>query len=99
MEHCEQSESTDNIAQAKFSDSDKDSYTKRKKNRSKFKEQDKNGKKYHKKSSSLYFSLRGENKSHTTRECKVLKAMTKDRDKPKYSTKDYKRKSRDVNLL
>ena len=45
----------------------------------------------------LYCSIRGENKSHITREFKFLKAKTK--DKPKYSTKDYKRKSREVNLL
>ena len=38
-----------------------------------------------------------ETTSHTKRECKVLKA--KGKDKTKYSTKDYKRKSREVNLL
>ena len=50
-----------------------------------------------KKHSSLYLSLHGENNSHATSESKVLKAKTK--DNPKYSTKDYKRKSREVNLL
>ena len=94
VEHCEKSETTDNISGAKFSASDKDSDTKRKKKRSKFKERDENGKKYHKKQYFIYFSLRGENRIHTTRECKFLKARTNGRDKPKYSTNYYKRKSR-----
>ena len=97
VEHCDWAETTDNIYGAKFDASDKDSDTNRKKKRSKFKERDKNGKKIHKKQYLLYCSLHGENKSHTTRECKVLKAKTK--DKPKYSTKDYNSKSREVNLL
>ena len=46
VEHCEQAETTDNIAGAKFSASDEDSNTKRKKKCSKFKERDKNDKKY-----------------------------------------------------
>ena len=78
----------DNIAGAKFAASDKDSDTKRKKKRPKFKEQDEHGKKRHKKQYFLYCSLCGENKSHTTRECKVLKSRTKDIDKPNYSPKD-----------
>ena len=45
----------------------------------------------------MYWSLHGENTSHTTRECNVLKA--KGKEKPKFSKKDYKRKSREVNLL
>ena len=53
-EHCKLAETTENIAGAKFDASDKDSNTKRKKNRSKFKERDENGKKRHKKKSSLY---------------------------------------------
>ena len=99
MEHCEWAGTMDNIAVAKFSASDKDSDTKRKKKRSKFKEREGNGKKRHNKNSSLYYSLHGENKSHTSRECKVLKARTKDRDNPEYSTKHYKRESIEVNLL
>ena len=51
VEHCKQAETTDNISGAKFAASDEDSDTKRKKNRSKFKERDKNGKKRHKKHS------------------------------------------------
>ena len=43
-----------------------------------------NGKKRHKKKSSLYCSIHGKHKSHTTREYKVPKASNKDRDKPKY---------------
>ena len=58
-----------------------------------------NGKKRHKKQSSLYCLLRGKSRSHTTRECKFRKSRTKDRDKAKYSTKYYKRKSREVCLL
>ena len=43
-EHCERTETTDNIYVAKFSDSDEESDTKRKKNRSKFKGCEENGK-------------------------------------------------------
>ena len=42
-------------------------------------------------------SLHGENTRHATRECNVLKA--KGKEKTNYSKKDYKRKSREVNLL
>ena len=97
VEHWEGSETTDNIAGAKFAASDKDIDTKRKKNRPKFKEQEEHGKKRHKNKYSFCCSLHGENKSHTTREWKFLNAETK--DKPKYSTKDYKRKSIELNLL
>ena len=47
MEHCEQAETKDNIAGAKFSASDEDSDTKRNKNRPKLKERDEHGKKRH----------------------------------------------------
>ena len=94
MEHCERAETTDNITRAKFYSSDEDSDTERKKKRSKFKEREENSKKRHKKHFSIYYSLCGENKRHTTRKCKVLKSRTKDRDKPKYSTNYYERKSR-----
>ena len=67
MEHCEQAETMDNIYVAKFSASDKDSDNKRKKKCSKFKEREENGKKLYKKNSSLYCSLCGENKIHTSR--------------------------------
>ena len=81
----------DNIVKAKFSASDEDSDTKRHKKRSKFKERKGNGKKRRKKNSSLYFSLRGENKIHTSRECKFLKASSKDKYNPK-SRKNYYKK-------
>ena len=95
VEHCEQAETTDNIVGAKFATSDKDSDTKRKKKC--LKSKDEHGKKLQKQHSKLYLSLHGENTSHTTRECNTLKA--KGREKPKFSKKDYKRKSREVNLL
>ena len=88
VNHCDWSKTTDNIAVAKFSASDEDSDTKKQKKRFKFKERDENGKKRPKKNSSLYCSLHGENKSHTSRECKVLKARTKYKDNPKYENKD-----------
>ena len=99
VEHCEQADTTDNIIVAKFSASDKESDTKRKKKRFKFKEREENGKKRHKKHSSLYWYLHDENKSHTSRECKVLKARTKYKDNPKYSKKDYKNKFKELNIL
>ena len=67
MEQCEQAETTDNISRAKFAASDEDSDTKRKKKRLKSKGQDKQGKKRKKQHSKMYFSLHGENTSHTTR--------------------------------
>ena len=73
VEHCEQAKTTDNIAVAKFSVSDGESAIKRHKKRSNFKEREEYGKKLHLKHSSLYCSLRGENKSPTSREYKFLK--------------------------
>ena len=61
------------------------------------KSKDEHGKKRQKCSSKLYCSLHGENTSHTSRECNVFKAESK--EKPKFSKKDYKRKSREVNIL
>ena len=63
VEHWERVENTDNISGANFYASDKDSYTKRKKKRSEFKERDENGKKRHKKQSLLYCSLHGKKKT------------------------------------
>ena len=77
VEHCEQVETTDNIAGAKFSALDEDSYTKRKKKRLKFKRKEEHGKKRQKNHSKLYCSLHGENTSYITRECRVLKAKSK----------------------
>ena len=87
VEHCERSKTTCNISVAKFSASDEDSNTKRKKKRSKFKEREENGRKIHKKNSSLYCSLHGENKIHTSGEWKFLKARAKDKYNHKYATK------------
>ena len=93
VEHCEGAETTNNITVSNFSDSDKDSETKRhKKSYKKFKEHEDNSKKHWKKNSSIYCSLHGENKSHTSRECNVLKKRTKDKENPKYGKKDYKKK-------
>ena len=61
-ENCERAETTNNISGAKFAASNEDSNTKRKKKRPNFKEREENVKKRHKKQSSLYCSLRGENK-------------------------------------
>ena len=97
VENCERAETIDNIAGAKFSTSDEDSDTKRKKKRLKSKGQDDHGKKRQKQHSKLYCSLHGENTSHTTRECNLLKAKSK--EKHKFSKKDCKRKSREVNIL
>ena len=97
VEYCERSETTNNIAGETFAALDEGSDTKRKKKCLKFKGQDEHGKKRQKNHSKMYCSLHGETISHTTRECKVLKAKSK--GKPKYSTKDYKRKSRELNLL
>ena len=97
VEHCERAETTDNIAGAKFAASDEDSDTKRKEKRLNFKGQDEHDNKRQKNHSKMYCFLHDENTSHTPRECKFLKA--KGKEKPKYHTKDYKRKSRELNLL
>ena len=100
VEHCERAKSTENIAVAKISASDKDSDTKRHKNRSKkFKEREDNIEKRRKKNASLYCSLHIENKSHTSRECKFLKARDRDKCNPKYWKKDYKNNFKEINLF
>ena len=74
VEHCERSETTDNISMAKFPASDEYSNIMNIKNRSKkTKEREDSSKKRHK-NSSLYCSLHGEYSSHTSRECKVFKS-------------------------
>ena len=45
----------------------------------------------------IYCSRHGENTSHTSRECNVLKS--KGKEKPKLSKRDFKKKSREINLL
>ena len=54
VEHCKRAETTDNIAGAKFSASDEDSVTKRKKKRIKSKGQDEHSKKLQNQHSKLY---------------------------------------------
>ena len=99
VNHCDWSKTTDNIAVAKFSDSDEESDTKSYKKRSKLKEPEENSKKCSKRKSTLYFSLHGSNKSHTSRESKVLKARTKDKYKPRNEKKDYRKKFKELKLL
>ena len=45
----------------------------------------------------MYFSLYGENTSHNSKDCNTLKA--KGKAKPKFSKKDFKKKSRELNLI
>ena len=45
----------------------------------------------------IYCSLHGDNTSHNSKECKVLKF--KGKDKPKFSKGDLKKKAREINLL
>ena len=94
VEHCERAETTDNIAGAKFAASDEDSEP-RNKNHTKTKND--HGKKRTKRSTKMYCSLHGENTSHNSRECNVLKSKCK--DKPKFSKRDFKKKAREINLL
>ena len=94
MEHCEHAETSDDISGAKLAASDEDSEP-RKKNR--INSKDEHGKKIQKRPSKLYWSLHGENTSHTSRECNVLKS--KGKEKLKFFKKDFKKKSRGVNLL
>ena len=84
VEHYKRANTIDNIAMANFSSSDEDSYTKRHKKRSKFKEHEESGNTRQNKNSSIYCSRHGENKSHTSRECKFLKKKSKDKDNHKY---------------
>ena len=84
---------------AKFSDSYKDSETKKKKNRSNnFKECEDNGKKRHM-NSSLYCSHHGENNSQTSGYCKVLKSRASDKDNPKDGKGGYKKKFKELNIF
>ena len=94
MKHYERAETTDDIVGAKFAASDEDSEPRKKK---RVKSKDEHGKKLQKRSSNLYCSLHLGSTSQTSRECNVLKA--KGKEKPKFSKKDFKKKSREVNLL
>ena len=94
VEHCERAETTDDISGAKFAASNEDSEP-RKKNRTKTKND--HGKKLTKRSTKMYCSLHGDNTSHNSRECNVLKS--KGKEKPKLSKRDFKKKAREINLL
>ena len=98
VENCKRADTTDNTDVTNFSASDKDSDTKRHTKRSKFKEREENGKKRHNKNSSLYCSLHGENKNHTSRECKLIKARAKDKENPKYGKMITRRISKNLNF-
>ena len=45
----------------------------------------------------MHLSLNGDNTSHTSRECNVLKSNGK--VKPKFSKRDFKKKAREFNLI
>ena len=55
------------------------------------------GKKRPKRSTKKYCSHHGDNTSHTTKECNTLKA--KGKAKPMFSKKDFKKNSREFNLI
>ena len=94
VEHCERTETTDDIAGAKCAASNEDSEPRKKKHT---KSKDYHGKKHKKRSTKMYCSLHGENTSHTSRECNVIRSKSK--EKPKFSKRDFKKKSRKTNLL
>ena len=94
VEHCERADTTNAIASAKFVASDEEREHKRKK-RSKTKSDC--GKKRLKRSTKMYFSHQGENTSHNSKDCNTLKA--KGKGKPKFSKKDFKKKSREFNHI
>ena len=94
VEHCERAETIDDIAGAKFAASDEESEPNRKK-RTKTKSD--RGKKRIKSSIKMYCSLHGENTSHNSKDCYTLKA--KGKAKPKFSMKDFKKRSKEFNLI
>ena len=53
------------------------------------------GKKRIKRSTKIYCSLHGDNTSHNSKDCNVLKS--KGKDKPKFSKRDFKKKVREIN--
>ena len=89
VEHCERTETTDEIASETFVASDEESEPRRKK-RSKTKSD--RGKKRIKRSTNMYCSLHGDNTSHNSKYCNTIKA--KGKAKPKFSKKDFKKKAR-----
>ena len=94
VEHCERAETTDDIAGAKFAASDEDSEPRKKKLT---KTKNDHGKKRIKRSNKMYCSLHGDNTSHNSNDCNVLKS--KGKDKPKFSKRDFNKKARKFNLI
>ena len=94
VEHCERAETTDAIASAKFVASDEENNP-RSKTRSKSKSD--RGKKRPKRSTKKYCSHHGENTSHTTKKCDLLK--DKGQARPKFSKKYFKKKSKEFDLI
>ena len=94
VEQCKHAETTHDISGAKFAASDEDREP-RKKNHTK--SEDDHGKKRKKCYTKMYCSLHGDNTSHTSRECNVLKS--KGKEKPKFLKRDFKKKAREINLL
>ena len=94
VEHCESAETTDDIAGAKFTASDKDSEPRRKK---RTKTKNDCGNKRIKRSTKMYCSLHGDNTSHNSKDCNILKY--KGKAKPKFYKKDFKKKAREFNLI
>ena len=76
VKHCEHAETTDDIAGAKFAAFDEDSKP-RKKKRTKTKND--HGKKRINRSTKMYFSLHGDNTSHNSKDCNVIKSKGKDK--------------------
>ena len=74
--------------------SDEDSEPRRKK-RTKIKND--HGKKRIKRSTMMYCSLHGDNTSQNSKDCNILKS--KGKAKPKLSKKDFRKKSREFNLI
>ena len=94
VKHCERAETTDGIAGAKFSASNENSEPRKKK---RTKSKDDHGKKHTKRSTKMYCSLHGDNTSHNSDECNVIKS--KGKDKPKFSKRDFRKKAREFNLI
>ena len=94
FENCESAETTNDIAGEKFAASDEDSEPSRKK---RTKTKNDRGKKRIKRSTKMYCSLHGDNISHNSKGCNVLKS--KGKVKPKFSEKDFKKKAREFNLI
>ena len=94
VEHCKRAETTDDIAGVRFAASDEDIKPRREK---RTKTKNDHGKKRIKRSTNMYCSLHGDNTSHNSKDCNVLKS--KGKDKPKFPKRDFKKKAREFNLI